>query len=311
MFASLYESFTEIRPGKPKWTGDDIPDLSGKVMIVTGANTGIGKETAKQLARHNAKVYVAARNEEKARAAMADIKQSTGKDTHFLQLDLGDIVATKKAAAEFKSKEKELHVLFNNAGIMMPPPGQKTTQGYEIQFGTNVLGHYVFTTELLDVLEATAKNGDVRVINTSSSGHQLAPWGGINFDNLKEGKGNKMVLYGQSKLGNVLFTNELAKKYTDKGIISISLNPGNITTDLQRHIGLFERTFASYVLTLAPAEYGALTQLWAGTSPEITRKDSGAYMIPWARRGHLKHSKAKDEALADKLWEWCSQQAKL
>jgi len=131
-------------PPASHFTVKDIPDLSGKVIIVTGANTGIGKETAKALLSHNAKVYIAARSKEKAEQAIADLKDQTGKEAIFLKLDLSDLNSVKAAAEEFQSQEKALHVLFNNAGVMMPPMDQLTTQGYDLQIGTNTLGPFYF-----------------------------------------------------------------------------------------------------------------------------------------------------------------------
>ncbi|KAF8659670.1 hypothetical protein AX16_001811, partial [Volvariella volvacea WC 439] len=126
-------------PPASKFSVDDIPDLTGKVVIVTGGNTGIGKETVKALLAHNAKVYLAARSQEKASQAIKDLLQETGKEAIFLKLDLSDLKSIKRSAEEFQSKEKELHILFNNAGVMFPPVSEITTDGYDLQFGTNVL----------------------------------------------------------------------------------------------------------------------------------------------------------------------------
>jgi len=170
LFSIIAESF----PPHPIFTVDDIPDLSGQIIIVTGGNTGIGKETVKELLNHDAKVYLAARNQEKAFAAIKELSEVTGKEAIFLKLDLSDLKGIKAAAEEFLSKETQLHVLFNNAGVMVPPVEQLTADGYDLQFGTNVLGHFYFTKLLLPTLIATAKtssDGKARVVNTSSLGH--------------------------------------------------------------------------------------------------------------------------------------------
>ncbi|KDR82951.1 hypothetical protein GALMADRAFT_238648 [Galerina marginata CBS 339.88] len=296
-------------PPKSQFTVDDIPDLTGKVIIVTGANTGVGKETAKALLAHNAKVYVAARSQEKAEKAIKDLKNDTGKEGIYLKMDLSDLKSVKAAAEEFLSKEKELHILFNNAGVMAPPVGEITAQDYDLQFGTNVLGHFYFTKLLLPALLAGAKaspDGKARVVNTSSSTSLFVS--GIDFNTLKDTPARKKkltsTLYSQSKLGNVLFANELARRYGDQGIISTSLNPGNLRSDLQRYMSGIEAWLTN--LILHPVQYGALTQLYAGTSPQGVEMN-GKYLIPWARIGKPNPA-GEDVKLAAELWKWMEEQ---
>ncbi|KAF9479836.1 NAD(P)-binding protein [Pholiota conissans] len=305
----VHSMYTETFPPKSKFSTKDIPDLSGKVIIVTGANTGIGKETAKALLEHNAKVYIAARSSEKATKAIQELKTATGKEALYLKLDLADLKSVKAAVEEFSTKEKELHVLFNNAGVMIPPIEQLTAQGYDLQFGTNVIGHFYFTKLLIPLLVAGAKSspdGKARVVNTSSSGSLFTKT--IRFDALRDTAARKKAgtqeMYFQSKLGNVLFANELAKRYGDQGIVSTSLNPGNIRTDLQRNAGKFLMFFLE--LTLWDAPYGALTQLWAGTSPEGANLN-GKYLIPWARIG-TGNKAGNDPKLQGDLWKWLEEQ---
>ncbi|KAG8791526.1 hypothetical protein FRC12_008952 [Ceratobasidium sp. 428] len=233
--------FSAFFPPRPPFDiVGNVPDLTGQVIIVTGGNTGIGKETCKVLLNKNAKVYLAARSKTKANEAIEWLKKETdGKVAIFLELDLASLASVRKAAEEFKSKEHELHVLFNSAGVMIPPVDEKTLDGYDLQFGTNVLGHYFFTTLLLPTLVHTAKNspaadGQVRVVNTSSAALWQPPRGGIAWDTLGTDEASQAAcrhvgrywLYGQSKLGNVLFSNELARLYQDQGVVSISLHPG-------------------------------------------------------------------------------------
>ncbi|TFK24419.1 NAD(P)-binding protein [Coprinopsis marcescibilis] len=303
-----WSMYTESYPPRSKFNVEDIPDLSGKVVIVTGGNTGIGKETAKALLLHNAKVYIGARSPEKAEEAIQDLKEQTGKEAFFLKLDLADLKSVKSGAEEYLSKEKELHILFNNAGVMVPPLDMLTTQGYDLQFGTNVLGHFYFTKLLLPILVSTAKaspSGNVRVVNTSSSASRV---GKINFNTFKDSPARRKLsptaLYGQSKLGNVIFSNELARRYGDQGIISSSLNPGNIVTNLMRHLPNFVRKIVEF--GIHPVTKGALTQLWAGTSDEGL-KMNGKYLIPWARYGP-QNPLGLDEALAKELWTWLDEQ---
>ncbi|KAF8595287.1 NAD-binding protein [Ceratobasidium sp. AG-I] len=312
--------FSQSYPPKSLFTVEQIPDLTGHVVIVTGGNAGVGKETCKALLSKNAKVYLGARSKSKADEAIEWLKQETGGKTPiFLELDLASLDSVRKAADEFKSKEKELHVLFNNAGVMFPPVEQRTADGYDLQFGTNVLGHYFFTTLLLPTLIHTAKNsplanGHARVVNTSSSAVYFVPKTGILWDILGNDQASvdackklgTQGLYAQSKLGNVLFANELAKRYGDQGIISVSLNPGNLKTELQRHLSGVVAALLN--LMLYPASYGALTQLWAGTTPDVERLN-GKFLIPWAREGDP-GAPAKDEAAAEKLWTWLEEQVK-
>ncbi|KAG8688051.1 hypothetical protein FRC11_006168 [Ceratobasidium sp. 423] len=212
--------FSQIYPPKSLFTVDQIPDLTGQVMIVTGGNTGIGKETCKALLNKNAKVYLAARSKSRADEAVEWLKQETdGKVPIFLELDLANLSSIRKAVETFKSQEQELHVLFNNAGVMRPPVEQRTKDGYDLQFGTNVLGHYFFTTLLLPTLIHTAKNspqahGHARVINTSSSAVYLVPEGGINWETLGTDEASVQAckrlgsnkLYAQSKLVGTLYS---------------------------------------------------------------------------------------------------------
>ncbi|KAG8742090.1 hypothetical protein FRC10_002026 [Ceratobasidium sp. 414] len=327
-FASL------ISPPKSLFTTEQIPDLAGQVVIVTGGNTGIGKETCKALLSKNAKVYLAARSKAKADDAIQWLKNETnGKTAIFLQLDLAEFASIRKAAEEFKSKEQELHVLFNNAGVMVPPVERRTTDGYDLQFGTNVLGHYLLTSLLLPTLIHTAKHsttsgqhsghigGYARVIHTSSAAMKRPPRGGIAWETLGANQASldacarvgKFTLYCQSKLGNVLFSNELAKRYADQGVISVSVHPGAIVTELARDICiphwvqvLVMKLFLNVLIF--PASQGALTQLYAGTVPEPEHLN-GKFLIPWARIGDSGPT-AKDEKLGEKLWTWCEEQVK-
>ncbi|KAF8885699.1 NAD(P)-binding protein [Gymnopilus junonius] len=297
-------------PPKSKFSVDDIPDLTGKVIIVTGAGTGIGKETAKALLAHNAKVYIAARNQEKAEATIKQLKEETKNEPIFLKLDLGDLKSIKASAEEFLSKESELHVLFNNAGVMIPPIGDVTKQGYDLQFGTNTLGPFYFTTLLLPALIAGAKSstdGKARVVNTSSSAAYFTDK--IDFNTLKDTPARKKLspatLYSQSKLGNVFFSNELGRRYGDQGIVSTSLNPGNIKSELQRHMSRLEHLIVDRILYATP--YGALTQLCAGTLPQGVDLN-GKFLIPWARVGIPPKVTEKNTKLGEELWAWFEDQ---
>ncbi|KAG6890599.1 hypothetical protein C0995_006575 [Termitomyces sp. Mi166 len=303
----LLSYISEARPPKPTFSVDDIPDLTGRVIIVTGANS-------------------AARNKQKAEDAIKDLKEATGKEAIFLKVDLADLPTIKSGAEEFLSKEKELHVLFNNGhvslcnvsdlyrpdvpfrGVMMSPPELLTKQGYDLQFGTNVLGHFYLTRLLLPALLAGTKSspdGKARVVHTSSSSHLS---GGLDFNTFKDSpkrrKTFKYFLYAQSKFGNVVFANELARRYGDQGIVSMAVNPGNLRSDLQRHMSKLFRQLTSPFLY--PTAYGALTQLYAGTTAAGAELN-GKYLIPWARVGKALPA-TQDSELGKRLWEWAEEQ---
>ncbi|KAH7927977.1 NAD(P)-binding protein [Leucogyrophana mollusca] len=298
----------ELFPPATKFTANDVPDLSGKVVLVTGANAGIGKETARVLLTKNAKVWIAARDQSKGEAALKELKERTGKDAYLLKMNLANLKSVKAAADEFLSKETRLDVLFNNAGVMIPPKDLVTDDGYDLQFGTNVLGHFYFTKLLIPLLLSSAKSspdGTVRVVNTSSNGHWFS---GLKFDTFKDGPARKKMgdwaLYGQSKTGNIVFSAELKRRYGDQGLISTSLNPGGIKTELQRHAGSFSQKLGNVLLK--DVSFGALTQLYAGTSPEGAALN-GKYLVPWARVG-APRADTQDPQLGKELWTWLEEQ---
>ncbi|KAJ7756696.1 hypothetical protein B0H16DRAFT_1538722 [Mycena metata] len=284
----------------------DIPDLSGKTIIVTGGNTGIGYETVKQLLLKNAKVYLAARSPEKATAAIKKLEEETNKSAIFLQLDLADLPAVRRAAETFLSQESKLDILFNNGGVMISPPDLLTAQNYDLQFGTNVIGHFFLTELLLPALTKSFEESKVpaRVIHTSSQGHAFAPKYGLVFESLKGGRerdawvkktGNwksRMVLYGESKLGNIIISNHFAKAHSDV-LVSCSLHPGSIKSELQRHVAGWLQVIGNALLF--PTPLGAYTQLWAATVASPAQIN-GEYLVPWGKIG-----KADKRASSTKL----------
>lgn len=196
---------------------------------MTGSSGGLGRHLAEILFQRNAKVYVAARSETKATAAIKEIQakhpDSTG-ELVFLHLDLGDLSTIKKSADEFLSKESRLDVLWNNAGVMVPPQGSKTAQGYELQLGTNNLAHFLFTLLLQPILKETASSApknSVRVVWVSSSAAEIAPNPAIVFENINYDKKDEGIWskYMRSKAGNVLHSSEFARRTKDDGIISL------------------------------------------------------------------------------------------
>ncbi|KAJ7036978.1 NAD-P-binding protein [Mycena alexandri] len=290
----------------------DIPDLSGKTIIVTGGNTGIGYETVKQLLLKNAKVYLAARSPEKATAAIKRLEEETKKSAIFLQLDLADLPTVRRAAETFLSQESQLDILFNNGGVMISPPDLLTAQNHDLQFGTNVIGHFFLTELLLPALTKSFEESKVpaRVINTSSQGHTFAPGNGLVFASLEGGPerdawvkktGNwksRMVLYGESKIGNIIISNYFAKAHSNV-LVSCSLHPGSIKSELQRHVTGWLQVLGNALLF--PTPFGAYTQLWAATIPSPAQI-TGQYIIPWGKIGkadkRASNAKLEDETIA-------------
>lgn len=217
------------------WTAEDIPDQTGRTAIVTGANSGIGFETARALAAKGARVILACRNERKAEAAISRIRKAhPDAQVDFGSLDLGDLASIREFSARVVEDLDCVDLLINNAGVMAPPFG-KTADGFELQFGTNHLGHFALTGLLLPLILSANK---ARVVSISSLAHRS---GKIDFANLNaEVKYAPWTAYGQSKLANLLFTHELQRRFSDAGknTIAVASHPGWTATDLQRNSGL-------------------------------------------------------------------------
>ncbi|CAG8742173.1 37642_t:CDS:2, partial [Gigaspora margarita] len=290
-----------------RFSFDNIPDLSGKVAIVTGANTGIGFVTAKELVRKNAHVFVASRNKDRGEPAVELIKKETKKDAvEFLQLDLKSLNSVKRAAETFLARNLPLHILVNNAGIG-GTPFEKTSDGIQDQFGVNHIGHFLFTLLLLPTIKASAPS---RIVNVSSNGHRRAPPTGIEFEKLNDPNAHtSLQRYGQSKLANILFTIELNKRLLGTNVYCNSLHPGVIKTEITRGVVANWGTWLNPIISimslffLSPDD-GALTQLYCATSPEIEEKNlRGKYFIPFGEVGEPS-AQSKDEELAKKLWDF-------
>ena len=284
-----------------KWTTENIPDLSGKMTIVTGANSGIGYETAKALAAKNAVVVMACRNLEKANMAAGKIRQDVNNaNLEIIQLDLADLASVREFASNFKARYSTLDLLINNAGVMVPPFTQ-TKEGFELQFGANHLGHFALTGLLLDLLLGTPK---ARIVNVSSMVHRMGT-GTIDFDNLNAEKGyNPSNAYAQSKLANLLFTLSLNQQLEEinSNVIATACHPGWTVTGLQRG---FLHAVSRVVAQRPPM--GALPTLQATTAPTAARNDyfgPGGFMD---MRGYPKKAQtseaAKDADLAKRLWD--------
>lgn len=287
----------------------DIPSLEGKVILVTGANVGLGKQSVLEFARHRPKeIWLAARSLEKAQAAADNItRQVPDASLKLLQLDLSSFESIQKAAKTFRSATDRLDILMLNAGIMAVDPGV-TKDGYEIQFGTNHLGHALLTKLLLPVLENTAKtapDADVRVISLSSRGHKSWPKGGFRFDLLRSSADElgSYTCYFQSKLANALFARQLAKEYPQFTVASI--HPGVVQTELMNRSTGTPRILRGLVdwvgpYFLASVGQGVRNQLWASVSKNVV---SGEYYEPVGIGGKGSDD-ATNDSLAKELWDW-------
>ena len=241
-----------------------IPD---KIVIITGANTGIGKENAIDLAKRGAKVYIACRDIKRGEDALKEIKERSQSDkVFFLQLDLASMESIRKFSKKFHELESHLHILINNAGVMMCPKSY-TQDGFEMQIGTNHLGHFLLTNLLLDLIKASSPS---RIINVSSSGHRLSD---INKDDLMSEKSyNKIKAYGQSKLANILFTRELSKHLAGTEVTVNSCHPGVVQTELGRHMSENLRNYFINPLFgpfFKTAWEGAQTQIRLAIDPDL------------------------------------------
>ena len=282
------------------WTAADIPDQTGRTAVITGANTGLGYETARALASKGAHVALAVRNLDKGKAA-ADliVRRYPGADVSVQELDLTSLASVRAAAEELRTRHDRIDLLINNAGVMMTPK-QTTQDGFELQFGTNHLGHFALTGLLLDrVLEAPGS----RVVTVSSNGHRF---GSINFDDLQSERSySRTGAYGQAKLANLLFTYELQKRLAGTGTIATAAHPGSSATELGRNLPKFVEW--GFGLTVQDAEMGALPQLRAATDPTVR---GGQYYGPGGilqMRGYPKvvesNKKSYDVAVQQRLWQ--------
>ncbi|HEX6673891.1 MAG TPA: oxidoreductase [Actinomycetes bacterium] len=289
------------------WTAAEVPDQQGRTVVVTGANTGIGFEAARVLAGRGATVVLACRDLAKAADAADRIAAATSAaKVETLRLDLASLASVRQAAEELRSRHPRLDLLINNAGVMMPPYG-RTEDGFELQLGTNHLGHFALTGLLLDRLLAVPGS---RVVTVSSMAHRQ---GRIDLDDLQsERRYRRTAAYGQSKLANLLFTYELQRRLVAAGAptIAVAVHPGAVTTELQRHLPLGMRLVATPLMAAlgqrSPA-MGALATLRAATDP--TAK-GGEYYGSEGRFGFGGHpvrlessARSHDAEVQRRLWQ--------
>ena len=290
-----------------KWTVDQIPDQSGRVALVTGANSGLGLIAARELARAGARVVLACRNTDKGATALREITDDVPRaEAELAALDLSSLDSIRSFAQDFSKAHDGLDLLINNAGVMAPP--RRTTEdGFELQFGTNHLGHFALTGLLLGTLEGRS---GARVVTVSSTAHRM---GRINFDDLHgERRYRRWRAYGQSKLANLLFALELDRRLrgASSTISSLAAHPGYAATNLQSASApVLDRAVmvVTNLLIAQDAEVGALSLLYAATQPGL---EGGTYVGPDGRgeqRGHpqpeaVPARAALDQTVAAQLW---------
>ena len=290
-----------------KWTTDQMPDQAGRTAVVTGGNSGLGLETARRLAQAGAQVVLACRDVDKGARALEDVRADAPAATvEVAALDLADLGSVRTFAEWFTTGHDGLDLLVNNAGVMAPPR-RETADGFELQFGTNHLGHFALTALLIGAMESRA---DARVVTVSSGAHRM---GKINFDDLQsKHRYFRWRAYGQSKLANLLFAFELDRRLRAAGsaIKSVAAHPGYAATNLQSAAPPMVDRLVMVVtnrLLAQSVEMGALPQLYAATQPGL---EGGEYIGPDGiaeQRGHPKpvgsSGAARDKQAARRLWE--------
>ena len=286
-----------------KWTTANVPDQTGRTAVITGANTGLGYETAAALTAKGAHVVLAVRNLEKGKAAADLISRRTpGASVALQQLDLTSLESIRSAADELRSKHDTIDLLINNAGVMMTPKST-TKDGFELQFGTNHLGHFALTGLLLDRVLAVPGS---RVVTVSSTGHRFAR--GIRFDDLQwEHDYSRVGAYGQAKLANLMFTYELQRRLIGTNTIAAAAHPGGSNTELMRNLPAAIRGVGTLLTPLFQGpDMGALPTLRAATDPGVL---GGQYFGPdgfGEQRGYPKivgsTAASHDTAAQRRLW---------
>jgi NAD(P)-dependent dehydrogenase (short-subunit alcohol dehydrogenase family) len=303
-----------------KWKAADIPSLAGKRVIITGANSGIGYHAALKLARKGANVVLACRDRQRGEDALARLHaDSPGTHTELAILDLASLSSVRDFAKKELAQHRPLHILINNAGVMAPPKRLQTVDGFELQFGTNVLGHFALTAHLMPALEqaATVSQDRPRIVTIASIAHKR---GQLNFDDLQSTKTySPMKSYQQSKLADLIFAFELDRRLraANSRIMSVAAHPGVASTNLFQagDYSSFEKTLRNLLghaigIVLNTDSEGALPTLYAATAPDA---EDGGYYGPQGfqeMRGDdvdraIVAPQVRDTSAATRLWQTC------
>ena len=275
-------------------------EMAGRTCLITGATNGIGKETAIELAKMGSSVVLVARDERKGRAAQSELKERSGADSELLLADLASLADVRRLAEEYRSRHDKLHVLINNAGAYNSKR-ELSKDGYEMTIAVNHLAHFLLTDLLLDVIKASAP---ARIINVSSGAHSGAK---MDFDDLQaeSGYGVGMRAYGQSKLANVLFTNELARRLEGANVAVNSLHPGVVRTGFGRNAkGVIGGIFAVFQFVGRPfllsSAQGAETSIYLASSPDV-ETTTGEYFVK--SKSVASNDESNDPEVARRLWD--------
>ena len=275
--------------------------LDGKTVIITGANTGIGKTTAIDLAKRGARVIMACRNLQRGQLALREITELSGNSSVILKhLDLSSSKSIRAFAEDVNSNEARLDVLINNAGLISTPKRRETEDGFEITIGVNHLGHFLLTNLLLNLLKKLAPS---RVVVVSSDAHYsiVSTRSPFNFENMQgEVSYNNWEAYGQSKLANILFTRELARCLNGTGVTANSLHPGAVTSEIGRYTGISDMVFQVLSLFMKTTQEGAQTTIHLAVAEEVTGV-SGKYFTDCKEKEPAKT--AQDDLAARTLWQ--------
>lgn len=317
--APTISSFSQFFPPRPRWSLTEIPDLSGRVIVVTGGNSGIGYETVLEVLRHGAKVYLATRSKERADKAIAKLKGQPGISgtVEFLPLDLADLRSIKAFAKEISAREQRIDVLFDNAGVMMYDNSRATKHGYEPHLGINALGTHYLTKLLIPLLQAAgAAHPDfpARVVVTSSYMHLMTIPKGFDPEDptgekvsLSVGMSRSIQCYSISKFCNILTARKFEREYGGQNISFTAVHPGAIRTNIMSDAqGLmsFMKDYVTRFIQITPAQ-GAYTQLYAAFAPGGL--SGGAYFVPYGRICATLPA-AYDTAVQDAFAKWADEQ---
>ncbi|KAE8446079.1 hypothetical protein EG329_012587 [Mollisiaceae sp. DMI_Dod_QoI] len=323
-----YSKFSQFFPPPPTFTDANLPSLQGKVFIVTGAASGVGFELAKILYLAGGTVYIGARSSARCEGAIEKIVTETGAARSekngklgSLVVDLSDLRTVKSGVESFLKKESRLDVLVHNAGVMTPPAGSKDKLGHDLELGTNCLGPYLMTLLLESILIRTATLPDtpkfsVRIVWVVSLLQGGIPPEGMQF----ESSGTPKVLtkfmenYMQSKVGDAWLAADFAERLGKDGVMSVSLHPGLMRTELQRHWPLPARVLMN--ILFKPCVYGAYSELYAGFSPDVKPEQNGGHLMAWGRAADMppdivKGLKSKSEGgtgAAKKFFEYMNRE---
>lgn len=282
----------------------DGVDLKGKVALITGCNTGIGKETARVFAAQGATVFLACRSLDKAQSTMQEIKDAhSGADVRALQCDLSSLDSVCSAAEDFLKQSSKLDILVNNAGVMMIPEYTETKDGFEMQWGTNHLGHFLLTNKLLPALQQTPGS---RIVNVSSMAHQMSPPFSADVVPPKPSSYSGTSNYGLSKLCNILFSRELNRRFGSTGITSFALHPGVIPTDLGRYSNMASFFYKVGGLFMKTIPQGAATQVFCALRADP--KDCMSWFMDCATSSKFTQDSQSDSHAA-LLWSISEQAA--